>query len=239
MANGLAIGVVPIHTLLPEGIRRPRRYRLRPNRLGRLGNNFCYLVPFMLGVIIPPVKLVADGKIVPDVFRLVLAQIRSKHKTAGLPRAGRREYQVHSTGARRAARSGTIVTAMGDLLDSQRRTRAELAALPHGTWHAEGVVDNDGYTDQPVHLEARVTNATDGAHFDTTGSDPQRRAPVNSTYAMTFSACAYALKCLIDPDLPVNDGFYRVITVEAPEGTVTNALWPCTVAAGLSDRIAM
>ena len=26
---------------------------------------------------------------------------------------------------------------------------------------------------------------------------------------MTFSACAYALKCLIDPDLPVNDGFYR------------------------------
>ena len=43
-----------------------------------------------------------------------------------------------------------------------------------------------------------------------TGSDPQRRAPVNSTYAQTFSACAYALKCLIDPDLPVNDGFYRL-----------------------------
>ena len=31
---------------------------------------------------------------------------------------------------------------------------------------------------------------------------------------MTFSACAYALKCLIDPDLPVNDGFYRLIDVE-------------------------
>ena len=28
---------------------------------------------------------------------------------------------------------------------------------------------------------------------------------------MTFSACAYALKCLVDPDLPVNDGFYRLI----------------------------
>ena len=36
---------------------------------------------------------------------------------------------------------------------------------------------------------------------------------------MTFSACAYALKCLIDPDLPVNDGFYRLITVDAPSGT--------------------
>ena len=37
---------------------------------------------------------------------------------------------------------------------------------------------------------------------------------------MSFSACAYALKCLIDPDLPVNDGFYRLVSVHAPAGTV-------------------
>ena len=49
---------------------------------------------------------------------------------------------------------------------------------------------------------------------------------------MTFSACAYALKCLIDPDLPVNDGFYRLIDVHAPEGTVTNARWPAAVVGG-------
>ena len=65
-----------------------------------------------------------------------------------------------------------------------------------------------------------------------TGSDPQRRAPVNSTYAMTFSACAYALKCLIDPDLPVNDGFYRLVDVEAPPGTVVNGTWPSAVVGG-------
>jgi N-methylhydantoinase B len=46
---------------------------------------------------------------------------------------------------------------------------------------------------------------------------------------MTFSACAYALKCLIDPDLPVNDGFYRVVSVHAPAGTVTNCTWPAPV----------
>jgi N-methylhydantoinase B len=49
---------------------------------------------------------------------------------------------------------------------------------------------------------------------------------------MTFSACAYALKCLIDPDLPVNDGFYRVVSVNAPEGTVTNCTWPAPVVGG-------
>jgi N-methylhydantoinase B len=191
---------------------------------------------FQEGVIIPPVKLVADGRIVPDIFKLVLAQIRSKHETSGDMRA---QIAANTTGARRVqalvARHGreTMVAAMAELLDyTERRTRAELERLPHGTYAAEGVVDNDGYTDEPVRLKARVTLARDGAHFDTSGSDPQRRAPVNSTYAMTFSACAYMLKCLIDPDLPVNDGFYRLISLEAPAGTVTNGNWPGAVVGG-------
>ena len=46
---------------------------------------------------------------------------------------------------------------MEELLEyTERRTRAELAALPHGVYEAEGVVDNDGYTDEPVRLQARV-----------------------------------------------------------------------------------
>ena len=112
----------------------------------------------------------------------------------------------------------TILATMEELLDyTERRTRAELAALPHGVYEAEGSVDNDGYTDEPVRLKARVEIDATASASTRPGSDPQRRAPVNSTYAMTFSACAYALKCLIDPDLPVNDGFYRLLTVDAPE----------------------
>jgi N-methylhydantoinase B len=191
---------------------------------------------FQEGVIIPPVKLVRGGKIVDDVFRLVLAQIRSKHETAGDFRA---QIAANTTGARRVQalveRHGieTIRATMQELLEyTERRARAELATLPHGVYEAEGSVDNDGYTDEPVQLKARVEIGPDGVTFDTTGSDPQRRAPVNSTYAMTFSACAYALKCLIDPDLPVNDGFYRVVSVIAPEGTVTNCTWPAPVVGG-------
>jgi N-methylhydantoinase B len=191
---------------------------------------------FQEGVIIPPVKLVEGGRIVNDIFRLVLAQIRSKHETAGDFRA---QVAANSTGVRRmqalVERHGrdTIVATMRELLDyTERRTLGELAALPAGTYEAEGFVDNDGYTDEPVRLRARITIRPDGVHFDTAGSDPQRRAPVNSTYAMTYSACAYVTKCLIDPDLPVNDGFYRLITLDAPEGTVTNARWPAAVVGG-------
>ena len=173
-------------------------------------------------MIIPPVKIVEAGRIVPDVFTLILGQIRSKHETAGDFRA---QIAANNTGVRRlqalVERHGheTITATMSELLDyTERRTRAELAALPHGTWEAEGSVDVDGYTDEPVHLKAAVTIGPDGVRFDTAGSDPQRRAPVNSTFAQTFSACAYALKCLIDPDLPVNDGFYRLLTRRRARG---------------------
>jgi N-methylhydantoinase B len=68
--------------------------------------------------------------------------------------------------------------------------------------------------------------------FDVTDSEPQRRAPVNSTYAQTYSACAYAVKCLIDPDLPVNEGFYRVLHLETRPGTIADAQWPAPVVGG-------
>ena len=198
---------------------------------------------FQEGVIIPPVKIVESGRIVPDIFRLLLAQIRSKHETGGDLRA---QVAANATGVRRVQalveRFGreTIVDTMAELLAyTERRTLAELADLPHGVYEAEGSVDNDGYTDEPVRLKARVTISAGGIAFDFAGSDPQRRAPVNSTYAMTFSACAYALKCLIDPDLPVNDGFYRLITVDAPKGSVTNCTWPSPVVGGweTQDRV--
>jgi len=191
---------------------------------------------FQEGVIIPPVKIVEAGRIVPDIFKLVLAQIRSKHETAGDLRA---QIAANNTGVRRlqalVERHGrdTITTTMNELLDyTERRTRAELASLPHGVFEAEGSVDTDGYSDDPVRLRARIEISGDGVVFDLAGSDPQRRAPVNSTFAQTFSACAYALKCLIDPDLPVNDGFYRLVRVDAPVGTVTNCTWPSPVVGG-------
>jgi N-methylhydantoinase B len=191
---------------------------------------------FQEGVIVPPVKIVERGRIVPDVFALILAQIRSKHETAGDFRA---QIAANNTGVRRlqalVARHGreSIEETMRELLDyTERRTRAELAGLPRGIWEAEGAVDTDGYSDEPVRLCARVELRDGGVNFDLAGSDAQRRAPVNSTYAQTFSACAYAFKCLIDPDLPVNDGFYRLISVDAPAGSVTNCTWPSPVVGG-------
>lgn len=191
---------------------------------------------FQEGIIIPGVKFVSGGMINDDVFRLVLSQIRSKHETAGDFRA---QIAANNTGARRlialAEQYGTqTLSAQIEYLIAytERRARAELEKLPRGTWSAEGVVDNDGYTSDPVHLAAKITIDDKGVTFDFTGSDSQRRAPVNSTYAQTFAAGAYVLKCLIDPDVPVNAGFYSLVKMVAPEGTVTNCTAPAPVVGG-------
>jgi N-methylhydantoinase B len=195
---------------------------------------------FQEGVIIPPVKLVERGEMVADIFALLLAQIRSKHETAGDFRA---QLAANNTGTRRLVelcdREGreTVEFYADELIQyADRRTRAAVATLPKGIYEAEGQVDNDGFTETPVRLCVRVVIDDEGILFDFAGSDPQRRAPVNSTYSQTLSACAYALKCIIDPDIPANEGFYRAIRLNAPEGSVANCRSPAAVVGGFETH---
>jgi len=196
---------------------------------------------FQEGIIIPPVRLARRGEVVEDILALVLAQIRSKRETAGDFRA---QLAANHTGVRRVRalieRLGReeLEFYMGELRRyAERRTRAGIAALPQGSFAAEGCLDSDGFSEEPVRLRARVEIKEDSAIFDLTGCDAQRRAPVNSTYAQTFAACAYVLKCLIDPDVPVNEGFYSQVRLIAPEGTVVNCTAPSPVVGGWETQV--
>ena len=196
---------------------------------------------FQEGIIIPPVKFVRGGEINRDVFDLVLAQVRAKRETAGDFRA---QIASNTTGIRRVTalldRMGqdTVERYIDELIEyTDRRTRSELAKLPKGVVVSEGVMDSDGYTDEPVKLKVKVTINDDGLLFDFSGTDDQRPAPVNSTYAQTHSGVAFVLKCLIDPDVPVNAGFYRNVHMIAPEGSVVNCTEPFPVVGGWETQI--
>jgi len=191
---------------------------------------------FQEGIVIPPVKLVAAGEIVADVFALTLSQVRAKRETAGDFRA---QFAANVTGTQRfltlVERYGVdeVQRYVAELIAyTDRRTQTEIEALPRGSFSAEGVVDSDGFTDDPVRLKATITIDGNGVLFDLTGCDPQRRAPVNMTYSQAFSCCAYVLKCLIDPDIPVNAGFYKHVNMVAPIGTVAHAAHPGPVVGG-------
>ena len=139
------------------------------------------------GVIISPVKLMSGGEIVGDVFRLVLTQIRSKHETAGrLPRAGRGD-QHRDPAARGAARplrprDGVVLHRRADRVHrapdprraSQSCRRASTAQRVRSTTTASRTIR--------CAWSRRSSIDDEGILFDFEGCDPQRRAPVNSTY---------------------------------------------------------
>ena len=173
-----------------------------------------------------------------DVFELILAQIRSKHETGGDFRA---QIAANATGvpqaagARRPPRAARRSPAtMRELLDyTERRTRAEIAALPHGVYEAEGSVDTDGYTDEPVRLQR-----ADRDHGRRRRVRPDRlrpAAPRARQLDLRADVLGLRLRAQV-PDRPrparSTTASTGVVDLDAPEGTVTNCTWPSPVVGG-------
>jgi N-methylhydantoinase B len=116
--------------------------------------------------------------------------------------------------------------------ESEELVRAEIRRLPDGAYYGEDVMDDDGLGTGPIKVAVTVTIDGDRMVFDYTGTDPQARGPINVPYFGTCSGVYYAVKALISPDVPVNDGTYRAVTVIAPPGTLLNPLRPAPVVGG-------
>jgi len=92
-------------------------------------------------------------------------------------------------------------------------------------------------------LELRLHATVAGARIvlDFAGSAAQHPGNLNCPFAVTRSACYFAVRVLSDPDTPPNAGAYRPIEIRAPEGSLLNARRPAAVAAGnveTSSRVA-
>jgi N-methylhydantoinase B len=188
------------------------------------------------GLRIAPVRILVEGRIDERLLNLIAANVRAPRETSGDLRA--QAAGVH-VGARRLTELithhgwPTLSTAIDALIDySERRVRAAIGRLPSGVYRATGWMDNDGVSDEPVRVEVEITIAADSVRFDLSGSDAQRPCPINATYAMTLSNCAYALRVLLDDDVPINAGFYRAIEVVAPPGSIVHAQPPAAVGGG-------
>jgi N-methylhydantoinase B len=188
------------------------------------------------GLVIPPVRFVKDGRIDRDLFALIRSNFRGTREISGDFRA---QTAANRLGAQRITAlvaqhgAGTLTRYLEELLAyTERRTRAAFAEFPDGRFAAEAFMDGDGVSDEPVKLAATVTIERGRVTVDLTGCDEQRPSPTNATSSQTYSGVVYVLKCLIDPDIPVNDGFYRLIDIRSRPGSVVCARHPAAVAAG-------
>lgn len=102
---------------------------------------------------------------------------------------------------------------------SEAQTRRAIRQWPNGTYSAEVLLD--GY-DTDVTLKAAVIVGDDSIHVDYSGTSEQILHSINCRTNYRYAHSVYALKCLLDPDTPNNEGCITPITDEAPLGSILN-----------------
>jgi N-methylhydantoinase B len=188
------------------------------------------------GIVIPPIRFVRDGEIDRACFDLLRWNVRSGRELAGDIGA---QLASNNVGAARLVeilnRYGAeeITRYVDALLDyTEVRSRQALKCIPDGVYSAESFIDPDDFNPEPTRVALTLTASDGVVTVDMTGSAAQLPNSLNGTIGVTFAGVAYALRCLLDDDIPVNDGFYRSFDLIAPEGTVANAQFPAGVIAG-------
>jgi N-methylhydantoinase B len=86
----------------------------------------------------------------------------------------------------------------------------------------------DGF-DEPLQIAVRLAVEGDRVIVDFAGTSPQVPKGINSVLNYTKAFSQYALKCLLAPDSPNNDGSFAPIEVRAPEGSILHATYPAPV----------
>lgn len=191
---------------------------------------------FQEGLILPPVKLVKQGKIDREILSLILANVRTPEEREGdltaqiaANRIGEQRL-LHMVSRYSYETVAEYAAATQDY--AERVLRATIAAIPDGRYEFADALDDDGFSDAAVPIRCAVTIAGDHATVDFTGSSAQTTGGVNANLAITLSATLYCFRCLIEEDVLYNDGIARPITLIAPAGSIVNAQHPSAVAGG-------
>ncbi len=185
------------------------------------------------GLRIPPIKIFRAGEPVEDVFRLILNNVR-------LPEMSRADIMGIVAGCRTAEKrvselctrfgKDTYLAACEAML---KRTGAAMSALilqniPEEPQSFEDWVDDDGLGNGPYKMKLTIWREGDHAFFDWSGTDPQAVGPINFylNEEMFKMFIGVYLIMVFDPQILFNDGFYPLLHVVIPEGSLLHPRFP-------------
>jgi len=197
---------------------------------------------FQEGIIIPPVRAVAGGEENLEVINLFLNNTRSPGERMGDLRA---QFSANNLGEKRfvdlLGRYGpeAIREYCEEVMDySRRRMRMVFEKIVDGRYVAEGTLELDtfdaagGWQESAalIRVEVRVKGGTISVDFR--GTDPELEGNLNAPRGVTLSAVYYVFRCLTDPGIPHNDGCFRDIEVNIPEGCLLSPSRTAAVCGG-------
>ena len=188
------------------------------------------------GLRIPPMKL-EDGGVPNDtLWRMIERNVRVPVQVFGDLRAQLAACEIGEREIRaQVARYGldAVRVMMREMLDyTERMTRAALRHFPDGEYDFEDWIDDDGVDfGQPIRLFVTVRKLDERIAFDWSGSSPQVRGAINATLSVTRATSFTAIRSILPPDIPNNDGTFRAVEVNAPPGSIANMELPGACAA--------
>ena len=191
---------------------------------------------FEEGIRIPVVRIVREGVLDQETMRLLCNNTRDPEE-----RALDLNVQIATNGRGAQAVAGLIAQmgieavqrSVDDVINyTRRRLRNRISELKQGTYTFESFLDDDGLGgDEPVPIAVSIEVREATLHFDFTGSGKQARGAMNLPLSALYACVYYAVKALLDPDLPANAGLFEPISIYAPTGTITNPAAPAAVGA--------
>lgn len=194
---------------------------------------------FEEGVRIPPVKIWKKGVYNEDLIKLVMHQTRKPDwcqadlnaLIASCRVASRRVVEM-------AERFGddVYVSATQELLARNHRAMKALIAMAIGEAPVsfEDYVCDDGLGYGPYKIKCTMWREGDKVVLDFAGTDPQSSASINFFLNENMFKMFFGIYMIMvfDPQILFNDGFYDLIDVRIPEGSLLKPKFP----AALSGR---
>jgi N-methylhydantoinase B len=194
---------------------------------------------FQEGIRIPPTRLYKKGVLQSDVLELILHNVRT-------PQWNRFDLNALvaacNTAAKRciemAGRFGddTFYTTMEIMLERNHMAMEAIINMlvPEEPRVFEDYVCDDGVGMGPYKIRCKMWREGSKAIFDFEGTDPQAQSSINfylneDMFKMFFGSFTINL---VDPQILFNDGFYDLVDVRIPQGTLLKPNYP----AALSGR---
>jgi N-methylhydantoinase B len=183
---------------------------------------------FEEGLRILPVKFLREGEENRDVIDMILGNVRVPDQVLGDLYA---QVNAQRMCARRLCEflddaGMTELSGLSQALQSRAEhvMRGAIAQVPDGDYRAS--LDADGFDADETHIEVTLSVRGSQLKVDYAGTSKQIDRGLNSVMNYTYAYTVYPIKCALDPLTPRNEGSYRSITVEAPEGSILNPRYP-------------
>lgn len=194
---------------------------------------------FQEGIRIPPTKLYKKGVLQSDVLELILHNVRT-------PQWNRFDLNALVAACNTAAkRCIEIAERFGDdlfystmeiMLDRNKLAMQAIINMivPEEPRSFEDYLCDDGVGKGPYKIKCTMWREGNKAIFDFDGTDPQAKSSINfylneDMFKMFFGSFTINL---VDPQILFNDGFYDLVDVRIPQGSLLKPNFP----AALSGR---